>query len=100
MNHSRAWDEILKYLKKWKTNIPDFPVTNFDLNADSSFAEIKNLSPRIYKKILENDNVFNEIVLVLFPEKKTLYLLLDYFKSKAKKATAYKTIADLLEERL
>ena len=90
----------MKYLEQWKKAIPDFPETNFDIDAESSFEEIKDLSPSLYRKIFQDDVIFNEIVLTIFPEKKTLKLLLDYFKEKSSEKTIYKTIANLLEERL
>jgi len=95
-----VWREILEYLELWKKEIPDFPETNFDIDAESSFEEIKNLSPSLYRKIFQNDVIFNEIILTIFPEKKTLNLLLDYFKSKASEKIIYETIVNLLEEKL
>ncbi len=100
LNHTAAWTQILKYVKKWKTEIPDFPETNFDLDAESSFEEIKDLSPRIYRQIFENNTIFEEIILTLFPEKKTLRLLLKHFQSKASAKVIYGTIANLLQSKL
>jgi Holliday junction resolvase-like predicted endonuclease len=80
MNISDVWYEILEYLKKWKDSIPDLPELNFDLEPEQTFKEIKDLSPAIFRKLFGNSEVFNDIVLTLFPEKKTLNLLLDYFK--------------------
>jgi len=52
----------------------------FDLNAESSFKEIKDLNPTYFRKIFNNDEVFTEIILALLPQKKTLNLLLKYFE--------------------
>jgi len=100
LEHPEVWDEILKYLEKWKEEIPDLPETNFDLDAQSSFQEIKDLNPTWFRSIFESDEIFNEIALTLFPEKKTLKLLLNYFKSKSSEMQIYKTLSKLLESRL
>jgi Holliday junction resolvase-like predicted endonuclease len=100
LNREITWDEILKYLEQWKAEIPDFPETNFDIDAENSFEEIKDLSPSLYRRIFQDDTLFNEIILTLFPEKKTLRLLLDYFRSKAAEKIIYRTIADLLQSKL
>ena len=63
--------------------IPDIPELNFDLEPEQTFNEIKDLSPAIFRAIFENKEVFNEIILTLFPQKKTLNLLLEYFKQKS-----------------
>jgi len=99
LGHSEIWQEILKYLKEWKKEIPELPETNFDLNAESSFEEIKDLNPVWFRNIFENDEIFNDIVLTIFPQKKTLKLLLEHFKSKSTEKTIYKTLTELLKKR-
>ncbi len=83
MKIPKIWDEILKYLKKWKNSIPDIPELNFDLEPEQTFNEIKDLSPAIFRALFENKEVFDEIILTLFPQKKTLNLLLKYFKQRS-----------------
>ncbi len=100
LNHSDIWSEILQHLTDWKKEIPELPETNFDLNAQSSFEDIKDLNPTWFRKIFETDEVFDEIILTIFPEKETLRLLLTYFKSKSSEKTIYRTLCKLLEERL
>ncbi|PIR95759.1 restriction endonuclease [Candidatus Falkowbacteria bacterium CG10_big_fil_rev_8_21_14_0_10_37_18] len=100
LQQGKIWSEILKYLEQWKKEIPDFPETNFDINAENSFEEIKNLSPALYRKLFQDDNIFNEIILTIFPEKKTLRLLLDYFKKKSSEKVIYATISKALEKRI
>lgn len=100
LNRKNIWGEILRYLEQWKAEIPDFPETNFDIDAENSFEEIKDLSPSLYRRIFQDDTIFDEIILTLFPEKKTLRLLLDYFRSKAAEKIIYRTIADLLQSKL
>jgi Holliday junction resolvase-like predicted endonuclease len=97
LGFSDVWDETLKYLAIWKKEIPDLPEINFDLDADHTFNEIKDLKPIVFRKLLENEEVFNEIILTLFPEKKTLKLLHEYYSQKNE--TIYKTIANKLYKR-
>ena len=93
------WNELLGHLKKWKKELSDIPEINFDKEAEKTFKEIKILSPQVYMKIFKNEILFNEIILTLFPEKKVLNLLLDYFESKSVE-TRYKTLHQLLKEML
>ncbi len=99
-NKNDAWKEILAYLEQWKNDIPDLPETNFDKEPEKSFDEIKDLSPSIYRNLLNNDDIFNEIVLTIFPEKQTLNLLFEYFESKASEKAIYETLTNLLREKL
>ena len=100
LGHKEIWQEILNYLKEWKKEIPELPETNFDLNSESSFEEIKDLNPAWFRSILENDEIFNEIVLTLFPQKKTLKILFEHFKVKSSEKTIYKTLSGLLKKRI
>lgn len=93
-----VWDETLQYLAEWKKEIPDLPEINFDLEAEQTFEEIKDLKPLVYRKLLENEELFQQIVLTLFPEKKVLKLLLSYFESKD--STIYKTLSEKLKQRI
>ena len=93
-----VWKEILQYLELWKKEIPDFPEINFYIDAQHTFEEIKDLKPLIFRKLFDNDIIFEQIVLTLFPEKKTLRLLLDYFKSK--EGTIYSTLAANLTKKI
>ena len=99
MNISDVWDEILVYLQKWKNSIPDLPELNFDLEPEQTFDEIKDLDPRIFRRLFENQEIFNDIVLTLFPQRKTLNLLLDYFKQKSS-ITIYGTLFNKLQRLL
>lgn len=77
------WDEeIIEFLLKWRKELPDLPELNFDLNPLITFNEIKDLKPLYYRKILENSDILNEIFPIIFPENKTLKLLLDDFNAK------------------
>lgn len=93
------WEEIIDYLRKWKNNIADFPEINFDIDAEETFEEIQKLPTASFRKLFENDEVFKEIILTVFPAKKTLFLLKDYFESKSS-TKIYKTLHDLLKQKL
>ena len=94
------WDEICEYLIKWKKEISDLPEVNFDIDSDKSFDEIKDLSPSIFIKLFENEQLYDEIILTLFPQKKTLLLLQKYFKELAREQTRYNTLYNLLKGKL
>lgn len=93
-----VWLEIVSYLKEWKMEIPDVPEINFDADAEHTFEEIKDLAPKIFRKLFSSDQIFDEIVLTLFPEKRTLFLLRDYFLAQS--TTVYHLLADRLSEKL
>ena len=56
------WEKMLSWLKNWKDRLPEFPEINFDSNPEKSFNEIKNLGIRHWRRILENDRLWEGIV--------------------------------------
>jgi hypothetical protein len=98
LNFSDVWYEILSYLEIWKREIPDLPEINFDLDAENTFEEIRDLGAATFRKLLRDDNILDEIILVLFPEKTTLRLLLDYFNSRPE--TIYRNLSERIERFL
>lgn len=98
LGFSNVWDEILTHLSNWKQEIPDFPEINFDIDAQHTFEEIKNLKPLIFRKLFDNDDIFKEIILTLFPMKQTLKLLYNYFSNREE--TIYQTLANKLIVRI
>ena len=92
------WNEVITYLEKWKKELPDIPEINFDKEAEKTFEEIKNLSPKVFKKIFSDEQIF-KIVLSLSPEKKFLNLLLSHFNCQSKQ-TEYKQLYELLKNLL
>lgn len=95
IDESETWEEIIEYLKQWRNELPDTPEVNFDKKPEHSFEEIKDLSPSIYRKLFDNEELYKEIILTIFPEKKTLDLLKNYFETKDKKI--YKTLVEKLK---
>lgn len=68
INHMEVWDEILKYLRKWKEEIPDMPSINFDENYEETFEEIKDLETNYYRKLFSNFEICKEIYQYCFPK--------------------------------
>ncbi len=97
LNILQVWDEVLNHLARWREILPDLPSLNFDENPLESFKEIKDLAPSVYRKLLDNDGIFN-LVLILFPEQKVLKMLVEYFKQQNK--TIYQQLALKLAARL
>lgn len=100
LGYSDVWEEILKYFVEWKKEIPELPEINFDMNAHQTFEEIKDLKPLVFRKLLANDDIFKEVILTLFPEKKTLKLLYEYYSSFPESASIYKTLAEKLAKKI
>ncbi|GAA7863860.1 hypothetical protein HpCOL240_03480 [Helicobacter pylori] len=97
LNVPQVWAEVLNHLARWRETLPDLPSLNFDENPLESFKEIKDLAPSVYRKLLDNDEIFN-LVLILFPEQKVLKILIEYFRQQNK--TIYQQLASKLEEKL
>lgn len=90
------WNETLDYLYRWKQTLPEMPEVNFDLNADDVFEEIKDLQPSVYRKLLDNVEIINQIFPILFPQKIVLGKLVVYFKSK--RQPIYETLAYRIQQ--
>lgn len=88
----QIWEEVLNYLEVWKNTLPDMPEINFDNNANEVFEEIKNLSPNIFRKILNNEDVVQQIFPIIFPTGETLCLLSNYFENQS--GQIFQTLAE------
>ncbi len=98
-NNPQIWDDLIRWLKRWKDELPELPEVNFDENPKESFEEIKELEIRYWRKILQNDKLWEEgIIHVLFGSGETLRLILEFFKQQH--STPYRNLERLLEERL
>jgi hypothetical protein len=99
LNYPKIWDNILSWLKQWKDSLPELPEINFDTEPERSFEEIKNLELRIWRKILENDKLWEEgIIKAIFRKGTTLQLLLEFFKNQH--TIPYDQLTTTLTERL
>ena len=99
-----VWDEIEKYLIRWRAELPGFPEFNYDRNPEESFNEIKDMSPADFCKIFTHEEIGKHILPILFPEQKTLKMLVDYWACKPEGVRARKSdgvrISRLINERI
>ncbi len=93
------WSEINEYLMLWKKTLPDMPEVNFDINSEEVFEEIKDLSPALYRKLFENEDLVEQILPIIFTTGEVLRKLEKYFYSKKDKKiyeTLYKKINEYI----
>jgi len=100
IDHPGVWEELLKYLKCWKNEIPDMPSINFDDDPENTFEEIKDIDVSIYRKLFDNSDICNEILPILFPGKKVLKLLFNFFNEKENQGSIYKALSSKIEKSL
>ncbi len=99
LQHPNIWDNMLSWLKRWKESLPELPEIDFDITPQKSFEEIHNLGLRYWRKLLENDKLWEEgIMKAIFRRGTTLKLLSEFFNSQP--GTPYRRLADLLMKRL
>ena len=98
INHPEIWDEIVSYMERWREEIPEFPIINFDLDPKISFEEIKDIKASIIRKLFDYPDIREEILPVLFPENKTLVLLASYYKNHESNLSIYKNLSEKIYE--
>ena len=99
LHQSEIWDNILLWIKQWKDSLPELLRINFDSTPKESFEEIKDLEIRNWRKILENDKLWEEgIMRAIFKEGTTLQLLLEFFKNQHN--IPYSRLVNMLTEKL
>ena len=82
-----VWNDLLSWLTQWKESLPELPEINFDNVPGDSFNEIKDLEIRFWRKILENEKLWEEgIMLAVFRNGETLRLLFEFFCRKTERA--------------
>lgn len=71
-----VWDEMTEYLFKWKMSEENKIELNFEEDWEETKKELKeNVSKNSWKKIINNKQVVDEILPILFPTKKYLEIL-------------------------
>ncbi|MGC8847131.1 MAG: HpyAIV family type II restriction enzyme, partial [Candidatus Hydrogenedens sp.] len=98
LGYPSVWNEILNYLSQWKREIPDMPEINFDIDYENTFNEIKDLKPLIFRSLLTDDTIYDEIICTLFPDGRTFKLLRQYFMLK--KGSIYERLVNLIDKRI
>lgn len=87
LGEPQIWDSLLSWLKDWKSGLPVFPEVNLDINPIDSFNQIKDMELQIWRKLLSNQQIWEEgLMQVLFSTGETLKLLSEYFLGFDKKA--------------
>lgn len=97
-NH--MWNEIIDHLTRWKEELPDMPEVNFDLNSASVFTEIKDISPSVYRRIFDHNDITEQILPILFPECMVLRLLRNHFQAiyDEKQMPIYKSLCQKIDD--
>jgi len=94
-----VWNDLLSWLTQWKESLPELPEINFDNVPRDSFNEIKDLEIRFWRKILENEKLWEEgIILAVFRNGETLRLLFEFFCRKTERA--YQKLAEMIKQKL
>ena len=94
-----VWNDLLSWLTLWKDSLPELPEINFDNNPQDSFNEIKDLEIRFWRKILENEKLWEEgIMLAIFRNGETLRLLFEFFSGKEE--GTYQKLAEMIKQKL
>lgn len=96
---AKAWNELLSWLTQWKESLPELPEINFDSDPQDSFNKIKDLEISVWRKIFENEKLWEErIMLAIFKNGKTLKILFDFFNRRPERA--YRKLAEMVKQKL
>jgi hypothetical protein len=99
LNCPNLWLQLNEWIKKWKTDLPDFPEIDFDISPTESFEEIKSIRSIYWRKLIENETIWRDgIIRVLFSDGTTLKLLFGYFSQQQK--IEYRSLSKSLLERI
>ena len=95
------WDEeIISFLKQWRSELPPLPEINFDLNSKETFIEIKDLPISVYRKLFDSQELIDIVFPIIFPQKTTLHLLIEYFLAQSKKTDKQAVLYEKLHSKL
>ncbi len=68
LGHPELWEEMIMHLRRWKHEMSDTLMPNFDLDIDNTVRELRDVDPRIWQKVASNSELWEEgIIQALFP---------------------------------
>lgn len=66
--HPQIWEEMLGYLRRWKREMPDFLMPNFDIDVEKTIRELQGIEAKTWNKVAAKSELWDEgIVKALFP---------------------------------
>ena len=93
------WGELTALLRDWKHRTPEHAMPNFDADVQETLQELRNIPPKTWKKIAENNEIWDEgIMAALFPTGAALEAIVQRFHTGANWANT--RIAQGLTSRL
>ena len=99
LGHPELWDELISWLMRWKSELPDLPEVNFDNEPIKTSKELMGLPLSKLRRLINNKGIWDEgIIQVLFKDGTTLRLVLDEFSQK--KTRPYLILSEVLKEKL
>lgn len=99
LGYPSSWDDLIQWLSQWKDSLPDIPDINFDSTPEQSFAEIKTLNAPIWRRLLQNEALWQEgIMIAIFRTGKTLSLVHTFFEEEA--SPSCRVLAPLLKQKI
>ena len=99
LGHSSLWGDMISWLVRWKSELPDLPEINLDVAPEETFQEIISLPVSKWRRLIVNDRLWDEgIIQALFRDGATLRLILAEFSRK--QYQPYLSLSKILTERL
>lgn len=102
-NLRNEWENLIDCIRRWKFSLPELPIIDYDGDVEDSFRRLKDISIITWKRILEEDQLWEEhgVMRSLFKTGETLKRLLEFFRNKeGKLKNSYNKIAKLMERRI
>ncbi len=60
IGHPELWNDLVSWLTRWKSELPDLPDVNLDLTPQESFDEVKSLPVGTWRCFITNDWLWEE----------------------------------------